>query len=153
MKTMTTKEFREYKEHTFDAFCKTVIKNDGISLMRSDTKQRSRQISLSDLAPADHVALSSIDTYSVEVFEETKPTTFWVNKEQLQIFDHALADALRTIPPHLRTVILLSYFFLLTDAEIAATLDIPQSTVNYRRLTALKRLRSLLSNGGEKTHG
>jgi len=52
--------------------------------------------------------------------------------------------ALATLPPKLRTVVVLFYFDALTSEEIAGILRVPHATVRTRLLRARDRLRGLL---------
>jgi DNA-directed RNA polymerase specialized sigma24 family protein len=55
-----------------------------------------------------------------------------------------LVEALRTLPKEKRKTVLLYYFFDKLDVEIAELLDIPYSTVQYRRTSTFKRLKRFL---------
>src|SRR5262245_37077255 len=56
--------------------------------------------------------------------------------------------ALAQLAPVQRRVRVLAYYGGLTQAEIAAELDVPLGTIKSRMFTALARLRSLLQDGG-----
>jgi len=57
--------------------------------------------------------------------------------------DHAL-DAVRRLTPDRRDVVVLRYYLDLSEAEIAATLGIPQGTVKSRLHRALRELAEVL---------
>ena len=48
---MFTEEFKSHKEHTFDAYCKRVLKNKAADLHRELTRQEQHETSLEDLLP------------------------------------------------------------------------------------------------------
>ena len=55
-----------------------------------------------------------------------------------------LAEAMRTLPIEKRKTVLLYYFFDKSDVEIAKLLEIPRSTVQYRRTSSFKWLKRFL---------
>lgn len=55
-----------------------------------------------------------------------------------------LAEELRTLPVEKCKTVLLYYFFDTSDVEIADLLEIPRSTVQYRRTSSFKRLKRFL---------
>lgn len=61
-----------------------------------------------------------------------------------QVRDHALFDALRTLPPRQRAVIALRYYEDLTEAETAAVLGCSLGTVKSQASDAIAKLRTLL---------
>jgi RNA polymerase sigma-70 factor (ECF subfamily) len=54
--------------------------------------------------------------------------------------------ALATLPKNLRDVVVLRYFEDLSSREIASVLHIPDGTVRFRLMIAVRRLRPLLSD-------
>lgn len=54
-----------------------------------------------------------------------------------------LADALHTLPEEKRKAVLLYYFFDMTDAQIAQHLNIPRSTVQFRRTSSYELLKNI----------
>jgi RNA polymerase sigma-70 factor, ECF subfamily len=57
--------------------------------------------------------------------------------------------ALAALPKHLRDVVVLRYFEDLSSREIASVLRIPDGTVRFRLMIAMRRLRPLLSDRPE----
>ena len=135
---MTLQQFYDYKQNAFDAFCKSVIRYEGLFMLRKLSKQAAKNISIEDLSGHDLRMLSTNDEYK----EET--VTFWVRDERIQIEDGRLAQALKYLSPQRRNVILLSYVLRYSDVEIARMLRLPPPAVNYRRTSGLKRLREIL---------
>ena len=62
----------------------------------------------------------------------------------MQITDWALGQALRSLTPQRRDVILLAYFLEQSDSEIGKLLNMSSRTVCYRRTVALERLKQML---------
>ncbi len=59
-------------------------------------------------------------------------------------FDADLAQAVKTLPPHLREVLVLKIWGELTFRQIAETLDLPPATAASRYRYALEHLRTAL---------
>ena len=60
--------------------------------------------------------------------------------------DSDLAEALNEIPADRREIVLMSYFFDMTDAEIAARLNIARRTVAHRRVRTLQDLKKIMES-------
>ena len=132
---MTKTEFYAYKQHALDAFSKTVIRNESASIFRSITRQSMREISFSEISDQTLMSFQTTDTYQPEA------TFFYVRGYRIPITDWALAQALQGLHPFKRDVILLSYFLEKSDPQIGKILNTSASTINYRRLNALKHLK------------
>lgn len=61
-----------------------------------------------------------------------------------------LADALHTLPEEKRKAVLLYYFFDKTDVEIGELLNIPRSTVQYRRTSSFELLKRYLEENADE---
>ena len=133
---MTLQEFHAYQEQTFDSYCKTVIKRESIKTKMERARRAGLEIGLSELPDYELQKLSCEDVYDLE------RASFFVGDTLVTVRDHTLAQALATLPPHRRAVILLSYFLGKSDTEIGSILHLAPSTVRYRRSTTLPRLRA-----------
>ena len=60
---MTTKELHDYKERAFDAFCRTVIRNESADALRDLAEKSEHEIEMSMLPRQDQDALSCTDQY------------------------------------------------------------------------------------------
>ena len=58
---------RNYDECRFDAFCKSVLRNEAHNYRRGLKRQRDRQVSISALSQADMDKLSTVDHYPATV--------------------------------------------------------------------------------------
>lgn len=132
----------EHIRHTFDAFCKKVLRNEARDYLDELARQRNREISFSDLPVEVMEQLSVCDDYFVD------DRTFDVLGNTVQIASDELAEAIAALPKQKRDIILLSYFLELTDKEIAQMLNMVRSSVAYRRTATLKLLKELM---GDKT--
>ena len=132
----------EHIRHTFDAFCKKVLRNEARDYLDELARQRNREISFSDLPVEVMEQLSVCDDYFAD------DRTFDVLGNTVQIASDELAEAIAALPKQKRDIILLSYFLDMPDGEIAKALNMVRSSVAYRRSATLKLLRELM--GGKE---
>ena len=66
--------------------------------------------------------------------------------ESVGVTDSDLAEALTALPADRREIVLLSYFFDMTHAEIAERLNMARRTVAYRRTSTLKELKKFMES-------
>lgn len=137
---MTLDQFHTYMEQTFDSFCKKVIRNAAIDIHREISRQRERELSLSDLSESELESLSVTDTYNIYSMH------YDVLGETVTIRDPDLGEALQYIQPQLRNIVLMRYFLDMSNTEIANKLNISNSTVAYRMDAALKQLREQIGS-------
>lgn len=128
----------EHIRHTFDAFCKKVLRNEARDFFDELIRRRSREISFSEIPVEVMEQLSYCDEYF------TEERTFDVLGYIVQISSDELAEAIAALPAQRRDIILLSYFLDMTDREIAELLNMVRSSVTYRRAAALKLLKELI---------
>ena len=136
---MNPKNHEEHIRHSFDSYCKKILKNKTLDLQRRTKWQREREISFSELTAQELAELSVADKYSYEY-------DFTVLGESVGITNSDLADALNELPQELRDIILMSYFFDMTDKEIAEHLHMARRTVAYQRVNTLKKLKNLMKD-------
>lgn len=125
-------------QHSFDAYCKRLVRNKARDIQRETARQREHEVSFSELTRWDLQNFQNIDHYSFEKWQ------FIVLNTTVEIENESLGCALDTLSPERRDIILSSYFLGMTDDEIAEELHLHRSTVQYRRTSALKELRKLL---------
>ena len=134
----------EHIRHTFDAFCKKVLRNEARDYLDELARQRNREISFSDLPVEVMEQLSVCDDYF------TDDRTFDVLGNTVQIASDELAEAIAPLPKQKRDIILLSYFLDMPDGEIAKALNMVRSSVAYRRSATLKLLRELMGGKADE---
>ena len=136
---MTKEQFYTYMEQTFDSFTKTVIRNKAIDILREYARQAAREISISDVPPADIEKWASVtDTYRLY------RKAYNVQNYVVYVYDPVIGELLQKLTPQRRDVILLYYFLELNDVEIGKLLNIDNTTAKYRRLSALERLKRMM---------
>lgn len=134
----------EHIRHTFDAFCKKVLRNEARDYLDELARQRNREISFSDLPVEVMEQLSVCDDYFAD------DRTFDVLGNTVQIASDELAEAIAALPKQKRDIILLSYFLDMPDSEIAKALNMVRSSVAYRRSATLKLLRKLMGGKADE---
>jgi len=128
----------ESKRHSFDAYCKRLVKNEAIDIQRRNTWQGRKEISFSELSKRDLLSLQYTDSY------DSDQKVFSVLDTSVVIENEDLGAALAELSPERRNIVLLFYLLDMKDREIAKQLDLNLSTVQYRRTSALTRLRKLM---------
>ena len=111
---------------------------------KQNRKHQLREVTFSDLTPHDENQLYTLDTY----FENEAAKAFNVGGKK--ITPKLLADALHTLPEDKRKTVLLYYFMEKSDVEISAMLDIPRSTVQYRRTSSFELLKRFLEEHADE---
>ena len=134
----------EHIRHTFDAFCKKVLRNEARDYLDELARQRNREISFSDLPVEVMEQLSVCDDYFAD------DRTFDVLGNTVQIASDELAEAIAALPKQKRDIILLSYFLDMPDGEITKALNMVRSSVAYRRSATLKLLRELMGGKADE---
>jgi len=122
----------------FNAFCKRVLKNEAINIYNERQQRQEREMTFSNLTPQEVNQLFTLD----KQYEGEEGQGFQVDGKN--ITPKLLVEALRTLPIEKRKTVLLYYFFNKSDVEIAELLEIPRSTVQYRRTSSFKRLKRFL---------
>ncbi len=122
----------------FNAYCKNTIRNELIDARRESAVRQKHEVSFSDLTPHEEKQLYTVDSYDIDGEGEI----FCVNGKRITA--KLIAEALRSLPQEKRQAVLLYYFFDKTDVEIAAELNIPRSTVQYRRTSSFDLLKLYL---------
>lgn len=128
----------EHKRHSFDAYCKKLLRNEAINI-RIEYAQRSKhETNFSSLTRSEWAQLQCTDQYA------PGRRTFHILDMAVEVKDAELARALTALSEERRTIILLSYLLGMTDPEIARQLNLNRSTVQLRRTSILKELRKLM---------
>lgn len=135
---MQSDSHEEHKRHTFDSYCKKVVKNEAINIQKRLNKQRKREMSFSDLSEWELERLAQYDEYTFEV------TTFQVLVFNIGIKNELLSESMSMLSKDKQQIILLSYFFDMTDQEIADALSLARSTIQYKRTKALEELQKMM---------
>lgn len=124
----------------FDACVKKTLVNELKYRLRSMKKDRERYVNISELSQKDINQLSYADTYPSDIFSEKLTTRLF----DTVIHDELLYEALMSIKPNIRELIILKYWGDLTDTEVGQVISMSQQMVNYNKNNALRKLRKII---------
>ena len=130
----------EHIWHSFDSYCKKVSKRKALDIHRQAKKRNEREITFSDMPVQKVASLAVTDEYFTDEY------IFSVLGECIGVSNADLADALNVLPADKRDIVLMSYFFDMTDKEIAERLNMARRTVAYRRTSSLQKLKKLIES-------
>lgn len=136
--------FEEHKEHTFDCFCKKILKNETRDYYKHLKYRRKNEISISELSEDVMEQLAIWDKYFFDTYH------FEVMGFEIAVTDELLAEALKSLPQNRLEIVLLSYFLGMTDPEIAKQLNLVRRTVAYRRTSSLQHLKKFMEENADE---
>ena len=114
----------------FDAFCKTVLRNEARTHLRDLGRQRNREIEFSALSQQEMDKLCTVDEYPSDSI------LFTAYGYALHIHDELVAAAFASLPEQ--------------DGEIGAVVGMSRSAVQRHRTKALNELRKRLEEERRK---
>lgn len=124
----------------FDAFCKTVLRNEAKTYLRDLCRQRNRETEFSALSQQEMDKLCTVDEYPSD------SVVFTVFGCDLYIRDELVADAFASLPEREQSILILYCVLELTDGEIGSIARMSRSSVQRRRTKALNELRKRLED-------
>ena len=131
---------REYEQRCqFDAFCKSVLRNEAWNLMWSMKRQRRHVTPLDTVSPSEWDKLSVTDSYPSDSH------VFTSHGCDLPIENELVADAFAGLPATEQSILILRCVLDLTDEEIGGLLGMSRSAVQRRRTKSLEELRAKLT--------
>lgn len=143
---MISDRHKEHKQHTFDSFCKKVLKYEAYNGYREISRKQMYEISFSELPEEAMEQLAVHDRYPWEY------TSFSVCGNVILIENDRLDDALNELPQENREILLMYWFLDMTDREIAEYLHLARKTVNNRRLKSYRLLKELMGGDTDASH-
>ena len=126
----------------FDAFCKTVLRNEARTHLRDLGRQRNRETEFSALPQQEMDKLCTVDEYPSDSI------LFTAYGYTLHIRDELVADAFASLPEREQGILILYCVLELTDGEIGSIARMSRSSVQRRRTKALNELRKRLEDDG-----
>lgn len=141
---MKPQSHQEHIRHTFDAFCKKVLRNEARDYLDEMNRKINREIPFSALPVEAMEQFASYDRYF------TEERTFRILGCTVYVDDADLAEAISALPKDKQDVILLFYFLEMSDYEIAKRLNILRRSVTYRRTSTLKLLKELIGGNADE---
>jgi len=130
----------EHKRHSFDSYCKKVLKYTARTYYSKLRRQSGHETPFSNLPDRELAKLDASDTYFTDEY------VFEVLGESVGVSDYDLAAALNELPADRRGIVLMSYFLDMTDKEIAGLLNMTRRTVAYRRINSLRELKKQMES-------
>lgn len=128
----------------FDAFCKTVLRNEARTYLRDLARQRNRETEFSALSQYEIDKLCTVDKYPSD------SSLFTAYSYALHIRDELVADAFANLPEQEQSILILHYVLELTDGEIGGIAGMFLSAIQRHRTKALNELRKDLQSKGAR---
>lgn len=128
----------------FDAFCKTVLRNEARTYLRDLARQRNRETEFSALSQYEMDKLCMVDEYPSDSI------LFMAYGYTLHIRDELVAEAFASLPEQEQSILILHYVLELADGEIGGIAGMSRSAVQRHRTKALNELRKDLQSKGAR---
>lgn len=133
-----TEEYKEYIVHSFNAFCKVVIRYAGVTAWRERNRRRQREISF-EYFTEEKAYLQNTSDKSLTAPNEEYPIT--ICGQTVTLTNGDLAAALLSLPEKKQKVIFLYFFGNYTQQEIGEMYGRCRSTAWHHIHSALQMLR------------
>ncbi|MCD8214090.1 MAG: sigma-70 family RNA polymerase sigma factor [Clostridiales bacterium] len=133
--------YYENIENTFDSFCKKVLRNEAIDIMRSIKSRSLKEVNISELTWEEKNKLGFYENYFVEE-EPYEDKSFYVAGRIAT--SKMLMDALQKLPEEKQKIILQYYYDNMSDVQIANHSKLKRSTVQRRRKNCIKIIKKYL---------
>ena len=128
----------------FDAFCKTVLRNEARPYLRDLCRQRKQETKFSSLSQYEMDKLCTMDEYPSD------SVVFTAFGCDLHIRDELVADAFASLPEREQSILILYCVLELADGEIGSISGMSRSAVQRHRTKTLNELRRNLKSKGMK---
>ena len=128
----------------FDAFCKTVLRNEARTYLRDLGRQRKRETEFSALLQHEMDKLCTMDEYPSD------SVVFTAFGCDLHIRDELVAEAFASLPEQEQSILILYCVLELTDGEIGGIAGMSRSAAQRHRAKTLNELRKNLKSKGVK---
>ena len=128
----------------FDAYCKTVLRNEAKNYLREQTRQRNRETQFSALSQYEMDKLCTVDEYPSDSI------LFTAYGCTLHIRDELMAAAFAGLPKQEQGILILHCVLELADGEIGSLVGISRSAVQRHRTKALNELQKRLEDERRK---
>ena len=134
-----------YRERCrFDAYCKTVLRNEAKNHLREQTRQRNRETQFSALSQYEMDKLCTVDEYPSDSI------LFTAYGCTLHIRDELVAAAFAGLPEQEQGILILHCVLELADGEIGSLVGMSRSAVQRHRTKALNELQKRLEDERRK---
>ena len=126
----------------FDAFCKTVLRNEARTYLRDLCRQRKQETKFSSLSQYEMDKLCTMDEYPSD------SVVFTAFGCDLHIRDELVTDAFASLPEREQSILILYCVLELADGEIGSISGMSRSAVQRHRTKTLNELRRNLRSKG-----
>ena len=130
------------KRCRFDAFCKTVLRNEAKTYLRDLGRQRNRETEFSALSQHEMGKLCTMDEYPSD------SVVFTAYGYTLHIREELMAAAFACLPEQEQGILILHCVLELADGEIGGLVGMSRSAVQRHRTKTLNELRKDLQSKG-----
>ena len=113
------------------------MEGEALYYLRQLEKQQEHEVCFSDLTAEQQNQLSAYDDL-LEI------NYFQVMDKDVPVRDEDISDALKKLPERKRMIILMAFFLVMTEQEIADYYHLVQSTVHYHKAESLRMLKGIL---------
>ena len=134
----------QHKRHSFDSYCKKILRNEAINIQKQIQRQREIEVTFSDLSNWELNQLGTYDEYEFD-------STVFQSLDNVRIKNEPLSETMSMLSEEKLQIILLSYYFDMTDQQIADTLNLARSTVQYKRSKALLELKKYMGGKDDES--
>lgn len=104
--------FESHLQHTFDSYCRKVVRNEARNIEKHHARERKHKTSLDYLPSEKRDSLFYFD------HNVTNSEIFVIDGMSIEVSNDNLIEAIKLLSENLREIILLYYFVGLNDREI-----------------------------------
>lgn len=124
--------FESHVQHTFDSYCRTVVRNEARNIKKKHNRLKERQISI------DYLSQAEKDTLYYHDRNINNSEKFYTDGIEIIVQDTQLSEAISQLPKELKRIILLFYFVGLNDREIGEKFNTSAGCLWSRRKRAIR---------------
>ena len=124
----------------FDSCIKNALEKELKYRIRSEKNHYKRYTSIYEFSPLEENEISYLDEYPSLSFGETLTTRLF----DTVIHDELLYEALLSIKPHMRELLLLKYWGSYTDEQVGEILNMNRAAITRSKNNALLKLRKII---------
>ena len=121
----------------FDCLARKVIGRTVKNYNKELARRAKHEISFCEIPELELNQLGVSDEYPIEF------TSFDVFGTEVRVYDEKLCEAIKKLAERRRNILLMSYFLEMTDAEIAAVMEMERYSVCRNRLRTLKLIKDM----------
>jgi len=122
-------------QHQFDSFCRKVLKGEASNYRKALARRWRYEVNFSELSEKELNKLYVMDEYSNDYY------LFQVMGYDVEVKNELIGEALESLPEKNRSIILLSYFMDMSDAEIGELMNLVRTTIYRHRTSALQQIK------------